>query len=62
VAAGVINGIGSIGPIFQEQVIGWMLLRYSNSLAPMLLMLVGVAVVGTLLMGVLHLRARKAGF
>ncbi len=61
VAAGVINGIGSIGPVFQEQVIGWMLLRYSNSLAPMLLMLVGVAVAGTLLMGVLHLRARKAG-
>lgn len=61
VAAGVINGIGSIGPIFQEQIIGWMLLRYSNSLAPMLLMLVGVAVAGTLLMWVLHLRARRAG-
>jgi sugar phosphate permease len=27
VAAGVINGIGSIGPIFQEEIIGWLLDR-----------------------------------
>ena len=28
VAAGLINGIGSIGPIFQEEVIGWVLDHY----------------------------------
>jgi sugar phosphate permease len=58
VAAGLINGMGSIGPIFQEQLIGWMFFRFGNDLAPMLMMFVGVAVGGTVLMTVLHLRAR----
>ena len=59
VAAGLINGMGSIGPIFQEQLIGWMSAKFGNDLSPVLLMFVGVACAGTILMTVLHLRARQ---
>jgi len=34
VAAGIINGTGSIGPIFQEEIIGWMYERYNHDLIP----------------------------
>ncbi len=48
-AAGIINGTGSIGPIFQEQIIGWMYERYDQALTPIFVLLVAVAVVGTAL-------------
>jgi len=48
-AAGIINGTGSIGPIFQEQIIGWMYERYDHALTPIFILLVAVAVVGAAL-------------
>ena len=59
VAAGIINGMGSIGPIFQEQIIGMMSAKLGNDLAPILLMFVAVACAGTVMMALLHLRARQ---
>jgi MFS transporter, OPA family, sugar phosphate sensor protein UhpC len=44
VAAGLINGLGSIGPIFQEEVIGWILDNHGIEAA--LYMLIGVALLG----------------
>lgn len=58
VAAGIINGMGSVGPIFQEQIIGLMAAKLGNDLAPVLLMFVAVACVGTALTALLHFRAR----
>lgn len=57
-AAGIINGMGSIGPIFQEQLIGSMYEWYNQDLVPILAVLVGVAVVGAAMTFVLWLRAR----
>ncbi|MCP4601980.1 MAG: MFS transporter [Proteobacteria bacterium] len=48
-AAGIINGTGSIGPIFQEQLIGWMYVTYDRDLTPIFVLLVLVAAVGTAL-------------
>ncbi len=59
VAAGIINGIGSIGPVFQEQLIGWMYVAYDQDLMPILAMFVVVASAGAVLMFVLWLRARR---
>jgi MFS transporter, OPA family, sugar phosphate sensor protein UhpC len=58
-AAGIINGMGSIGPIFQEQLVGWMYRRYDRDLLPILIMLVAVAAASALLTLLLWLRARK---
>ena len=58
VAAGLINGMGSIGPIFQEQIVGWMIGAFGNDLTPILLVFVAMASVGTTMMLLLHLRAR----
>jgi sugar phosphate permease len=58
-AAGIINGMGSIGPIFQEQVIGWMYERFHHSLLPILLLLVFIAAVSALLAFALFLRSRR---
>jgi sugar phosphate permease len=55
VAAGLINGLGSIGPIFQEQIIGWMLDHYGY--AESFLLLIGMAAVGVI--GVLFLARRS---
>ena len=44
VAAGVINGLGSIGPIFQEEVIGWILDHHGHDAAFKLL--IGIALLG----------------
>jgi sugar phosphate permease len=59
VAAGLINGMGSIGPIFQEELIGWMYERFDHDLAPILLMFVAVAAMGAVIMFLLYLRSRK---
>jgi OPA family sugar phosphate sensor protein UhpC-like MFS transporter len=58
-AAGIINGMGSIGPIFQEQLIGWMYQRYDQSLLPILVMLVIIACLSTLLAFFLTKRSKK---
>ena len=58
VAASVINGMGSIGPVFQEEIVGWLYKASHESLLPVLILLVAVAVIGTLLTAWLWLRAR----
>lgn len=57
-AAGIINGMGSIGPIFQEELIGWMYRIGNQRLMPILLMLVFVALAGTCMTFILWLRTR----
>jgi len=46
-AAGIINGMGSIGPVFQEQIIAWMYQTYDQRLGPVMILLVAVAVAGS---------------
>lgn len=49
VAAGLINGLGSIGPIFQEEIIGWILYRYGYAESfQLLILMAAVGVGGTL--------------
>ena len=50
-AAGVINGCGSIGPIVQEPLIAW--IKQTSGLDAVLLLLVGVGVVTTIATGLL---------
>jgi len=57
-AAGIINGMGSIGPIFQEEIVGWMYKAWGQRLEPILAMLVAVAAAGALLTFFLWRRAR----
>ncbi len=57
-AAGIINGMGSIGPIFQEQIIGWMYKASNQQLMPILVMLVCMAATGAFVTFLLWLRAR----
>ncbi|MEN8122920.1 MAG: MFS transporter [Bacteroidota bacterium] len=49
VAAGIINGTGSIGPIFQEEIIGWLYLKYNQSIVPILILLFGMAIISATL-------------
>jgi sugar phosphate permease len=58
-AAGIINGMGSIGPIFQEQLVGWLYRRYDRDLLPILFLLVGIAGASAILTLLLWLRARQ---
>jgi sugar phosphate permease len=58
-AAGIINGMGSIGPIFQEEIIGWMYQASHQQIFPILVMLVGMAAAGTFVTFLLWMRARK---
>jgi OPA family sugar phosphate sensor protein UhpC-like MFS transporter len=57
-AAGIINGMGSVGPIFQEQLVAWMYESSGHDLTPVLILLFGMAVVAVLIMFALWLRAR----
>ena len=57
-AAGIINGMGSIGPIFQEEIIGQMYKSSGQQLFPILFMLVCVSAAGTAVTGFLWYRAR----
>jgi len=57
-AAGVINGCGSLGPIVQELVIGRMYDSGGGDLGPILGLLVGSAALSLVFMGVLLLRNR----
>ena len=54
-AAGIINGLGSIGPIFQEEIIGYLLDHYSYHAA--FYLLIGVSALGVL--GTLYLARRS---
>jgi sugar phosphate permease len=58
-AAGIINGMGSIGPIFQEEIIGWMYKAFHHQLLPIFLMLVGMAAAGAFVTFLLWMRARQ---
>lgn len=58
-AAGIINGMGSIGPIFQEEVIGWMYKTSGHQIHSILVMLVFMAGAGTFVTFLLWRRARK---
>ncbi len=59
VAAGLINGMGSIGPIFQEELIGWLYKVNNGDLTAILMMFMGVASAGAGLMFLLWLRAKR---
>ena len=49
VAAGIINGVGSIGPIFQEEIIGWMLDHHGHQATyDMMIYICLVGIIGTL--------------
>jgi sugar phosphate permease len=58
-AAGVINGFGSIGPILQEPVIGW--LKQTRGLDAVFLLLVGVVFLTTVATGLLARYERRRG-
>ena len=60
VAAGIINGTGSIGPIFQEEIIGWMYVKFNHELTPIFFMLVVVASLTALLTLILWLKSKKS--
>ena len=57
-AAGIINGMGSAGPIIQEKVIAFLYDRYNDSLLPIFGLLLFVAFMGTLVTAALWLRSR----
>ena len=57
VAAGIINGLGSIGPIFQEEAIGWILDHHGHDAA--FTMLIGVSLLGIIGTVALALRSRR---
>jgi len=56
VAAGIINGMGSAGPIVQEEAVARLYQTSGGSMQPVLWMLLGVAAAGTVLMGILWWR------
>ena len=58
-AAGIINGMGSIGPVFQEEAIDWMYKASGQSISPILVMLLCMAGAGTFVAFLLWMRARK---
>jgi sugar phosphate permease len=59
VAAGIINGTGSIGPIFQEEIIGWLYTKYDQSIIPILILLLSMAIVSAALTFYLWWKSKK---
>jgi sugar phosphate permease len=57
-AAAVINGIGSIGPIVQDLLIGRMYDRLGGNLTPIFFVLMGVSAAAVLSLGVINVRNR----
>ena len=57
VAAGIINGLGSIGPIFQEEIIGWIL--DNHGMDAVLTMLIGVSLFGVIGIAALAWRSHR---
>jgi sugar phosphate permease len=60
-AAGFISGLGSLGPIVQELVIGRLYDAKGGNLTPIFILLFGSAVLATLFCGILVLRNRSGG-
>ncbi|MEN8117107.1 MAG: MFS transporter [Bacteroidota bacterium] len=60
VAAGIINGTGSIGPIFQEEIIGWMYEKYNHDLIPIFILLVVVASITAFVTFLLWFRSKTS--
>ena len=58
-AAGTINGMGSIGPVLQEVVIGRMYTNNPTDLTPIFALLTGLATAATVVMWLLARRARQ---
>jgi OPA family sugar phosphate sensor protein UhpC-like MFS transporter len=59
VAAGIINGTGSIGPVFQEEIIGWLYEKYNHSLIPIFILLMVVALATAFVTFLLWMKSRK---
>jgi len=59
VAAGIINGTGSIGPIFQEEIIGWLYTKYDQSIVPVLILLLSMAIISALLTFYLYWKSKQ---
>ena len=57
-AVGIINGLGSIGPIFQEEIIGF-LFGQNEDLTQINMLFVAISGVATFLLFVLYMRARR---
>ena len=58
VAAGVINGLGSLGPIIQEWLVGWMYVHFKEALLPIFLLFLGVACLSVILCALLSVRLK----
>ena len=58
-AAGLINGTGSLGPVLQEVIIGNLYQKEPTNLGPILGLLVGAASVATVMMAWLARRAQQ---
>ena len=56
-AAGIINGLGSIGPIVQEETMGWVLARHGHAAA--FALLIAVAVLAIFGAAYLSMRSRR---
>ncbi len=57
-AVGIINGLGSIGPIFQEEIIGYLFERYRD-LTQINILFAGISAFATFLLFLLYLRGRR---
>ena len=57
-AAGIINGMGSVGSVVQELVIGSMYSGSGGELSPILYLLMGAATMATVMLGVVLVRNR----
>jgi OPA family sugar phosphate sensor protein UhpC-like MFS transporter len=59
-AAGIVNGIGSMGPIVQEPLIGWLLDTFpDNRLTSVTILFITMTTVATLLLGLMWWRERR---
>jgi len=59
VAAGIINGTGSIGPIFQEEIIGWLYEKYDHNLIPIFILFMVVSLITAFVTFLLWMRSKK---
>ena len=59
VAAGIINGTGSIGPVVQEEIIGWFYEKYNHSLLPIFFLLMGIAIITAVITFFLWIKSRQ---
>jgi len=59
IAAGIINGCGSIGPIVQEPVIGW--LKTNHGVSSIMALLFGVTVAAAFGVAAFQMRLKRMG-